>query len=202
MATRIVHHTPVIDVASAAQIVPDLTKLVQGLRGRTEAAVQIRLEALAAALGPILEPVAHSGERSEIDAPVKQACALLEMMEDTLSGPSDESVLRSIAAIQALLGVPAEQRAFDDTDESVPGADDSISIDDASLAAARVETMLGLLSQELCNRKTNDAGLAVDRIFVCLHAIGNDFDEVLSFIRAEEQRTVERRAAAFEVSHA
>lgn len=198
MAMRIVPHTPAIDIASAELLVPDLAKLVEGLRGRTEPAIQIRLEALAAGLGPILASVAASDDEAEIDAPVRQARALLEMLEDALPpGPTlDEGVPRSIARIQALLGVPADQRAFIEDEEQPADDDDVVTADEAALAAYRAETMMGIVFHELCNAKTNDAAQAIDRLFACLHAIEGDFGTMSSFIKAEENRRLPRNASA------
>jgi hypothetical protein len=108
-----------VDTASAAMLVGPLGVHVRALRDDVRETDQVRLEALVTGLGSVLESVAHSDDPAEVNAPVRQARALLEMLEDALPGDSSASrqiVLQSIASIQALLGVPSEQRAIDESD--------------------------------------------------------------------------------------
>jgi hypothetical protein len=112
---------PTVDTASAAMLVESLAVHVRALREHVQESDQVRLEALVAGLGPVLESVAHSDDPADVALPVMQARALLEMLEDSLpcdSSAARQLVLQSIASMQALLGVPGPERAiYEDAEE-------------------------------------------------------------------------------------
>jgi hypothetical protein len=191
-----------VDTASAAMLVESLAVHVQALRERVQESDQVRLEALVAGLGPVLESVAHSDDPAEVAAPAMHARALLEMLEDALPGDSSAArqlVLQSIASMQALLGVAADQRAWQPEPE--PRSDAAASLSDASGAAYRISVLVDMISQELCNAQVNDAAVAIDRSFTCLHAVEQDLELIASFVRSEEVRAVRGGQPATEVSH-